>query len=269
MCGIPVRTDAEGRYSLNDLHRAAGGEQFPKGEERHQPSNWERLDQTQALVAEIFNSSEMRSKPLVSKAGRYGGTYVVKELVYAYAMWISPAFSLKVIRAYDALVTGNLPALDMPPALSDALMMRFGGVTKGIVNKRIEHFVGVELPMAMEEWYQARIPAMVEAEIAKSRVLTRYGESAGEIWHRHNLPPIRIGPWFTNRLKEMGCEVPGGSRAKAGMTSTRLFDPDLADKAMKAGLIQACRSMVAKKTGQLHFDIPYGDNFKKMRGRLN
>lgn len=40
------------------------------------------------------------------------GTYVVKELVYAYAMWVSPKFHIQVIRAYDAMA--GRPAV--PPA---------------------------------------------------------------------------------------------------------------------------------------------------------
>ncbi len=94
-----IRQDAEGRYCLNDLHRASGGES------KHQPAFWLRNAQTRALIEEIGNSANLQSLPVASIEGAGGGTYVVKELVYAYAMWISPAFHLKVIRAYDAIVT--------------------------------------------------------------------------------------------------------------------------------------------------------------------
>jgi phage antirepressor YoqD-like protein len=110
-----IRQDAEGRYCLNDLHRASGGEK------RHQPSDWLRIQQTQALIAEIQAvpgiPGTQQNQPLnVLQGGSLQGTYVCKELVYAYAMWISPAFHLKVIRAYDALVAQPAALI---PALPD------------------------------------------------------------------------------------------------------------------------------------------------------
>lgn len=94
-----IRQDKDGRFNLNDLHQAAGGAA------KHQPSNFFQLQGTSELIDELAKSCDPMNKPVNSLRGRYGGTFVVKELVYAYAMWISPAFNLKVIRAYDRLAT--------------------------------------------------------------------------------------------------------------------------------------------------------------------
>ena len=109
---ITVRL-VDGLYSLNDLHKAAGGEA------KHQPSNFMRLDTTLALAAEISNensqSSDVRSAYKVVTGGTNPGTYVCKELVYAYAMWISPAFNLRVIRAFDSMSQEELPLEKLKP----------------------------------------------------------------------------------------------------------------------------------------------------------
>ncbi len=81
-----------GLFSLNDLHRASGGES------RHQPHEFLRIEQTRALVAEL-NSGESRNC-VETRRGANGGTYACRELVIAYADWISAAFHLKVIRVF-------------------------------------------------------------------------------------------------------------------------------------------------------------------------
>lgn len=97
--GIEVRRDVQGRYCLNDLHRAAGGE------DRHKPSNFMRMDSTRELCAEIDRCSDVSIGCIeIIRGGNGQGTYVSREVVFAYAMWISPAFHLKVIRTFDAVV---------------------------------------------------------------------------------------------------------------------------------------------------------------------
>ncbi|ECF2941503.1 KilA-N domain-containing protein [Salmonella enterica subsp. enterica serovar Reading] len=97
--GIEVRRDVHGRYCLNDLHRAAGGE------DRHKPSNFMRMDSTRELCAEIDRCSDVSIGCIETIRGGNGqGTYVSREVVFAYAMWISPVFHLKVIRTFDAAV---------------------------------------------------------------------------------------------------------------------------------------------------------------------
>jgi hypothetical protein len=102
---VTIRQDSEGRYCLNDLHKAAGNAN------KHRPSLWMKNKQTIELVDEIAkagNPALEQNQPVsVINGGNQPGIYVVKPLVYAYAMWISPTFNLHVIEAYDALVTGQ------------------------------------------------------------------------------------------------------------------------------------------------------------------
>ena len=99
---ITIKQDAQGRYCLNDLHKASG-------EKSHQqPAKFMANQGTQALISEIGE----QAVKVVRGRGKEQGTYVVKELVYAYAMWISPQFHLKVIRAYDRLATQGVAVAD-------------------------------------------------------------------------------------------------------------------------------------------------------------
>jgi len=44
-----------------------------------------------------------RSIGIISKSGRYGGTYAHKDIAYHFGMWLSPEFNLLVIKEFDRL----------------------------------------------------------------------------------------------------------------------------------------------------------------------
>lgn len=66
--GWVVKQDSQGRYCLNDVHKASGGEH------RHRAHFWAESVKTQEVISRL-NSGNPEFNSLVSKPGRYGGTY--------------------------------------------------------------------------------------------------------------------------------------------------------------------------------------------------
>lgn len=113
VAGVEITTDTDGRFNLNALHRASGGEPGKA------PAQWLRTQQAQELIAALEGQSpetgsgeETVQKCIVSQPGRSGGTFAAEELAVSYAGWISPAFQLTVNRTFIAYRKSDLP----PPA---------------------------------------------------------------------------------------------------------------------------------------------------------
>jgi len=118
-----VRKDRSGLYCLNDLHKASGGER------KHEPGGWLRNDSTKEIIAfledeqnQILAKRKTDTQNCVSnenqvltviKGGEDSeqGTFVCKELVYSYAMWVSAAFHIQVIRTYDKVINQEIQRL--------------------------------------------------------------------------------------------------------------------------------------------------------------
>ncbi|QMT48183.1 KilA-N domain-containing protein [Neisseria bacilliformis] len=98
---VAIRQTSNNLYNLNDLHRASGGEK------RFQPANWLRNAQTVDLI-NFLKNEELQSEEEIIQSKQKHGTFVCKELAYAYATWISAKFFLLVIRTFDAALSGRL-----------------------------------------------------------------------------------------------------------------------------------------------------------------
>ena len=144
-----------GLYSLNDLHRASGGE------DKNAPRRWLQNQQTIDLIKQC----EIDGFPsILSKQGL--GTFACKELICAYATWISPKFFLQVIRTFLAVQEqGSLKlsqtTTDQRTPLRQAVSALVGarGIDYSTAYKMVHQRFGVG---AIEEIPVDVLPAAVE-----------------------------------------------------------------------------------------------------------
>lgn len=117
IAGLTIEQSTNGLYSINDLHKASGGLA------KHRPENWYRLQATINLISflesQVINHKNGKVIETVSgkdigsqeknpcnPIGGIQGTFVCRELVVAYATWISPQFFAHVIRTFLDVVDG-------------------------------------------------------------------------------------------------------------------------------------------------------------------
>jgi hypothetical protein len=195
---VTIQQDTDGRFCLNDLHKAAGNEN------KHRPSLWLQNKQAIELIAEI----EKAGIPAIQSKQQLG-TFAVKPLVYAYAMWISPAFHLAVINAYDALVTGQIPDYLKPitaPISVAKFEQRHSLLTQALEALRVAPVYAV---MTGEEWVSAKIATNTQTEKPKVKIVKAEGmrsrEKTGIVfsykhWTKEELQTLREG--FQSGLKD-------------------------------------------------------------------
>lgn len=138
-----IRTSGD-LYSLNDLHKSSGNEK------RHQPALFIRNAETQELISEIEAEGNIAYHTIRGGNAKQQGTFVCRELVYRYAMWISAKFSLMVIRAFDALNTGAIPCLpkttahDRTPLIQACTRLSAGYMNISDVYKMVGNHFGYD-----------------------------------------------------------------------------------------------------------------------------
>ena len=182
---VAIRQTENNLYNLNDLHKASGGEK------RHELTNWLKLQQTTELIDELSKPEipgleENQQVIQVVKGGNKRGTYACKELVYAYATWISAKFFLQVIRTFDAVISGSLQPKLAQTTVADrtplrqavsALVGRCGfdySAAYHLVHQRfgvgsIEEIAAEDLPEAVEYVHMLTVYSAMYGEVLEKQ----------------------------------------------------------------------------------------------------
>lgn len=178
-----IRQDGQGRYCLNDLHRASGGNPI------HAPSQFLRLKGTKEFVAILDkHNADLHSALEINNGGINQGCYACEKLVYKYAAWINPEFEVKVYEIFDKVLKGEFQPIktQIPQTLPEALRLAADlaeqNQTLALENKElkpkaafVDHYVDVGTSKSLRETAKIlKMPekAMIE-RLIEDRLLFR------------------------------------------------------------------------------------------------
>jgi len=104
--GVSVRQDSYGRFSLNDLHKAAIAN--GKASQSQRPANFLKSEPVKAFVSELDSDATQIASVESVKGGKNQGTYAAELVAIRYAGWIDPSFEITVYRTFQAVAKGEI-----------------------------------------------------------------------------------------------------------------------------------------------------------------
>ncbi|KOR02495.1 KilA-N domain-containing protein [Pluralibacter gergoviae] len=111
--GVSVRVDAEGRYSLNDLHASAviAGQ----AKENQGPSQFLRSKKVKSFVQTLTRMQKCtleENQPVkVINGGVNQGVWALEIVAIRYAAWLSAEFEIRVYQTFQALMRRGFDAM--------------------------------------------------------------------------------------------------------------------------------------------------------------
>lgn len=111
--GTPIRTDDDGRVSLNDIHAAAQNvDAADILKTKRDPRRWQKEAGEQFVEFVAENLNVRKSDVLKSKRGKGGGTFAHWQIALAYAKYLSPALHMQVNEVYARFKAGDVTLAD-------------------------------------------------------------------------------------------------------------------------------------------------------------
>lgn len=123
-----IRIDAEGRFCLNDIHKAAMAN--GKATESQKPSEFLRHDKVKDFISEVDLEAGNRASIKTVKGRGITGTYATELVALRYAGWISAKVEVEVYRTFqkvahaDEALTHDLIERQQDPEAAKRLAAR-------------------------------------------------------------------------------------------------------------------------------------------------